>query len=821
MLSLALCKSSQLFLLVGPAEAVRPMFVGLGFHVMTFGLHSMRTCCSMTDSAEKPCSADFGGSDGEACEKEIPEVKTEAEAIEKEAQEEKPEPEGVKDPQGEGEGEHTPTEPGLEDNAIKEMVVTETKNDEKIFRPQRVDKALREAKSFDEFRTKRPFKFLHVYSGPKDVLGEAIVREAKSNRLETVVLSLDKQIDKDLDLASHKNHAILMQEVGDGEWDYVHCGFPCGSFSRARHNPQPGQPPAVRCKEHIYGYPGQTATRQAEADRGTVMATQSGNLYQEQVRNCAQRRVPAASTLENPPGDQTSGSAWDLPEIKKCLKETNGEVVHYNTCAFQTKDKVRTFKPGVFAGKLDGLQGVNRVCRCPAWVTHKNLVGKAATEPAGQYPRELCEVIAKAVVNSWKRVINLEWWRFQLEEKSDQVGKLQKAWLENEERKNAGQVDTRGTKRAASVAFKIDSIDEDNLPSSSKTMPKKKVKEIHNANCVGGMRNPAYSISKLTLVRDVGLKIQGLWKEFEESHPEAAEVARNYGKPDNKFDGNLLALWKSVLKDHLAKGDDGGMTLRENYEFCSPLDGDLWSQWRNESKDPDLDLVDFIRFGAPLGMEEKIPESGIFPKALDQDDINEDPLESFEILKETKNYKSVSEQVTEAKVEIQRYVDKGFCKRVSWEWVSKEFQEGTVSKMALLLKQKPDGSTKRRIILDMRRSKGNSRASIPERIVLPRVVDVVSMLRAMWAHRPRKPPQRDADDFEFFLVDLAGAFCHFPVRKAELKHCVTPDEEDRQALLWPALLFGYRGAPLIMASHWTIGPKLVRDKVHAAAGLCG
>ena len=149
---------------------------------MMFGVHSMRACRRMTDSAEKPCSADFGGSDGEPSEKEVPEVKTEAEASEKEVQEEKPEAEGVKDPQGEGEGEHTPTEPGLEDNAIREMVVAET------IRPQRVDKALREAKSFDEFRTKRPFKFLRVYSGPKDVLGEAIVREAKSNRLETVVL---------------------------------------------------------------------------------------------------------------------------------------------------------------------------------------------------------------------------------------------------------------------------------------------------------------------------------------------------------------------------------------------------------------------------------------------------------------------------------------------------------------------------------------------------------------------------------------------------------------------------------------------------------
>ena len=628
-------------------------------------MHSMRFCCSVADPAEEPCSADYGGSDGET--------------VEVKSQKEKTDPEGDKDPPGEVQEEKKTENETEADEMVRKMVLTETDAERGTFRPLRVDRALKKAKSFDDFRVKRPFTFLHVFSGPKDVLGEAITREAKLNRLEVVVLSLDKQIDKDLDLASHKNHATLIQEVDNGEWDYVHSGFPCGSFSRARHNPQPGQPPAVRNKEHVYGYPGQSAARQAEADRGTLMATQSANLYKAQVVACAKRKIPGTSTMKIPPGDESSGSAWDLPELIKVLNETNGEKVHYNTCAFQSKEKVRMFKPGVFGGKLDGLKGLNKVCRCPAWVTHKTLVGKAATEPAGQYPRELCEIIAKSVVGIWKRVLNLEWWRYQLEVKSDEVGKLQRSWLENEEKKNSKQMETPSNKRAASVAFKIDAIEEDNLPSSSKSVPKKKLKEIHNANCVGGMRNPAYSIAKLTLVKDVGMKIRDLWDEFEESHPEVLDVAMNYGKPDNKFEERLRKLWKTVLKDHLAPADDEGMTLRENYEFKSPLDGDPWSQWRNESKDPDMDLVDFIRFGAPLGMEEKIPQSNVFPPSLDEKDVNEDPLETFEILKETKNYKSVSDQEAEAAIEIQRYVDKGFCKRVSWDWIAKEFQEGTCS----------------------------------------------------------------------------------------------------------------------------------------------
>ena len=103
-------------------------------------------------------------------------------------------------------------------------------------RPKRVEVALKNSKTFEQYRKNRPFKFLHMYSGPRDPLGEAIKVEAARNRLETVILSLDKERDPSLDLADPEGFGIMKEDVSKGEWDYTHAGFPCGSFSMARHH---------------------------------------------------------------------------------------------------------------------------------------------------------------------------------------------------------------------------------------------------------------------------------------------------------------------------------------------------------------------------------------------------------------------------------------------------------------------------------------------------------------------------------------------------------------------------------------------------------
>ena len=67
------------------------------------------------------------------------------------------------------------------------------------------------------------------------------------------------------------------------------------------------------------------------------------------------------------------------------------------------------------------------------------------------------------------------------------------------------------------------------------------------------------------------------------------------------------------------------------------------------------------------------------------------------------------------------------------KWLTERFGTGTVSRMALIQEVKDDGRVKNRVIVDMLRSGGNSRARVPERLGLPRVADVVESARRLWA----------------------------------------------------------------------------------------
>ena len=239
--------------------------------------------------------------------------------------------------------------------------------------PNRVKRALNDAKDFAAFREARHFRFLHIFSGPKDKLAEALKREAEKAGMKFTAVSLDKKIDKDLDLSNQAAMETLKNEVLKGEYDYVRGGFPCSSFSRARWSKNPGPRP-VRSKDEIYGLSTNSLEQQAEADLGTLMATSTTSVVESHCVACRKRGVPESGTLENPPGDQQSGSAWDLGEVRKALKDMGGEMVDFNTCAYQTSKK-RWYKSARWGGKLDGgLKVLSRVCRCPAWALSGSLV---------------------------------------------------------------------------------------------------------------------------------------------------------------------------------------------------------------------------------------------------------------------------------------------------------------------------------------------------------------------------------------------------------------------------------------------------------------
>jgi hypothetical protein len=140
---------------------------------------------------------------------------------------------GGKDPQGDAQASENVQREANEDKSAEG-------DGSKPWIPDRVKRALQRSSTFDEFRKNRPFRYLHMFSGEKDQLGESIKKEAKAARLEVYVESLDRKRDSEVNLASHTTYDEIDKSVTEGEWDGYHSGFPCSSFSRVRWRDSPG-----------------------------------------------------------------------------------------------------------------------------------------------------------------------------------------------------------------------------------------------------------------------------------------------------------------------------------------------------------------------------------------------------------------------------------------------------------------------------------------------------------------------------------------------------------------------------------------------------
>ena len=346
------------------------------------------------------------------------------------------------------------------------------------------------------------------------------------------------------------------------------------------------------------------------------------------------------------------------------------------------------------------------------------------------------------------------------------------------------------------------------IPRTQGKRSKKEEREYENRWAIGGMRNPDVSVSRLFLLRQVGQQLRETWEKFQEDNFKVIQVARDYGTEWADLDSELVMKWEEKMAELLKAKSHEEMTSSSSrrLQYQSPLNARLWDAWQRAAKDPDNSIVEFVQHGVPLGMETPIPSSNrVFPKVRDLDAGEVEAAQEFEALRGLQNYVSVTDQVEEAEAEIKRYEDKGFVKRLPWSQVTATLgSHGTVSKLALIIKEKEDKTIKRRIVIDLRRSKGNERSVVDERLILPRVCDVLRKAQKMKQEEDILQKQaldrgdRGEIETEIYLIDLKDAFCHFAVRESEL-HCVSPGTKEGEALLWVALLFGFKSAPLLMA----------------------
>ena len=105
----------------------------------------------------------------------------------------------------------------------------------------------------------RTFVFVHHFSGAKDVLGEAVMAEAKEQGVRVTVVSVDTHLEGgvgraalDGDLSKDRPYLDHLKLAKDGCVDLYHAGFPCTTFSRQIQGeprnalPRQGQDPPLR-----------------------------------------------------------------------------------------------------------------------------------------------------------------------------------------------------------------------------------------------------------------------------------------------------------------------------------------------------------------------------------------------------------------------------------------------------------------------------------------------------------------------------------------------------------------------------------------------
>ena len=140
-------------------------------------------------------------------------------------------------------------------------------------------------------------------------------------------------------------------------------------------------------------------------------------------------------------------------------------------------------------------------------------------------------------------------------------------------------------------------------------------------------------------------------------------------------------------------------------------------KWASLAGDPDAELVsDWLSGGAPAGIDKVVADPGqVFPeRGQGEDDALQQGGADFAWRDPAshENYTSVDNDPN-AGPEVDRILRSGFVKVFEDLDKCRQYLQGepVTSKLAMISKLRPDGTTKRRLILDCRESQVNDRAA--------------------------------------------------------------------------------------------------------------
>jgi len=261
----------------------------------------------------------------------------------------------------------------------------------------------------------------------------------------------------------------------------------------------------------------------------------------------------------------------------------------------------------------------------------------------------------------------------------------------------------------------------------------KERRDTENARALGGLRNPHVSALRVPGWDSVGRRVRRALGDTVGVHCRSVLDTLGSVGSDEAM-GFPVAVVRAAQQALLS---EFGGDLPETADWDTTVIGRtrLFGLLLGAANDPDVSLPRWLDGFTPLGITQPIATHGIFPLSGASDAAGSIAELTQGQDYESRNYSSYYDHADLASAELERDRDRGY---LVWSPSLRELERdvGTLvpSRIAALVKLKA-GRTKVRRIHDLRRSRVNSLATVPERIVLPRLSDAVQSTGAAAADR--------------------------------------------------------------------------------------
>ena len=290
---------------------------------------------------------------------------------------------------------------------------------------------------------------------------------------------------------------------------------------------------------------------------------------------------------------------------------------------------------------------------------------------------------------------------------------------------------------------------------------------MENKMALAGLRNTAEAVHRLPGQIRLGTVLASFFKKvlLENLHLREMLLEMTSGKlPAEVLDDMSQKLDKilALARENLAKILSCRDTAAVRTGLCSTdIRAHLLERWAQVAQDPGVGVCGWLKFGANAGLcADPVGLDGVFPV-----DSHEEPGDEALCTQDGVPMSSVADD-PEAMKHIQEYVDQGWLEHTTRAKLQEEYADDhTISEFCCITKVK-NGNTKRRTILDLKKSGVSKRTRKTHRVVLPRLSDPVQDLLDLLATRNAH------QSVEVFVLDFSDAFWQIPLAPEERRHFI-------------------------------------------------